>query len=271
MVNRHRSDRPYRLRHTSMYDKDDSMYVSGALGLSSYPKISNKQKQVSRMISRLPTRVSAHESWLANAPWWRASEVRYLMLSSKRHVGFSLAGPFVGGYLASSIGFNWLLAILGLLNLLFTPFLVLLRELPTPHFTDQVTTCWVPTKGTELSAFCSCSSLGELLENLTETILPMSVPPDRTISCNYRKSAQRPGGDGFFTGSYSDTMHCLQIFVSWESPDSGRDSGHIYAISATVSRRRDRQWASFLRITSVIILVFIGFTMSLFTCHSRTV
>ena len=25
-----------------MYDKDDSMYVSGALGLSIYPKISNK-------------------------------------------------------------------------------------------------------------------------------------------------------------------------------------------------------------------------------------
>ena len=45
-----------------MYDKDDSMYASGALGLSIYPKISKKQKQVSRMISRLPKRVYAHES-----------------------------------------------------------------------------------------------------------------------------------------------------------------------------------------------------------------
>ena len=50
-----------------MYDKDDSMYVSVALRLSIYPKISNKQKQVSRMIARLPTRVYAHEIWLANA------------------------------------------------------------------------------------------------------------------------------------------------------------------------------------------------------------
>ncbi|XP_037091282.1 synaptic vesicular amine transporter-like [Pollicipes pollicipes] len=41
-------------------------------------------------------------------------------------------GPFLGGYLASSIGFSWLLAILGTLNLLFTPCLVLLREPPVP-------------------------------------------------------------------------------------------------------------------------------------------
>ena len=41
--------------------------------------------------------------------------------------------------MVSSIGFRWLLAILGLLNLLFTPWLVLLRELPTPLHPDQVT------------------------------------------------------------------------------------------------------------------------------------
>ncbi|KAF0302877.1 Synaptic vesicular amine transporter [Amphibalanus amphitrite] len=49
--------------------------------------------------------------------------------------------PFVGGYLASSVGFSWLLAILGLLNLLFTPWLVLLRELPAPLHSDQERDC----------------------------------------------------------------------------------------------------------------------------------
>ncbi|XP_043239757.1 synaptic vesicular amine transporter-like [Amphibalanus amphitrite] len=53
-------------------------------------------------------------------------------------------GPFVGGYLASSVGFGWLLAILGLLNLLFTPWLVLLRELPAPLHSDQERDC--PTR-----------------------------------------------------------------------------------------------------------------------------
>ena len=85
-----------------MYDEDDRMYVSGALGLSIYPKISNKQKQVSRMISRLPTRVYAHESWLANAVVTYAIKVTKKSFFDKISQYFYLVLPVMWISLTSS-------------------------------------------------------------------------------------------------------------------------------------------------------------------------